>query len=154
MMLKTVQQSEVVPMNKVRISVTALSGKQILCKQSTPLYSLNKSYLNMLINNTDQHLKEGNRYFECPKCSKTFTRKDNLKTHLKAYCGKPPLFSCALEGCDYKCKKKANLQRHYIRKHNDYSMVYADSPPLHLSLLDIIQQSAGSSDLDTFPERK
>ena len=63
-------------------------------------------------------------FFNCPSCRRTYRYKRSLERHLKFECGVEPKFVC--DFCPYKCKQKANLEkhmncRHYGIKSNQFS---------------------------------
>lgn len=53
----------------------------------------------------------------CGGCSRWYKYLHNLRSHQKYECGKPPLFVCTYDGCNFKSKKKGNLKQHIFNKH-------------------------------------
>lgn len=68
------------------------------------------------IYSTNSVLLDSGRY-KCPNCPKSYTMKCNMLNHKNFDCGKAPRFFCSLSGCEYICRKRANLRRHYLLKH-------------------------------------
>ncbi|OXU25899.1 hypothetical protein TSAR_011804 [Trichomalopsis sarcophagae] len=62
--------------------------------------------------------------FICPQCSTSFTRKDNLRNHLKFQCGQQPRFNCPY--CDYRTKHSPNVRTHVRRLHPDRKIFVVD----------------------------
>ncbi|XP_076238055.1 zinc finger X-chromosomal protein-like [Calliopsis andreniformis] len=53
--------------------------------------------------------------FPCANCRSVFSRKDNLRYHLKFECGQPPRFNCPY--CVYRTKHPSNVRAHVRRIH-------------------------------------
>ncbi|RXG62243.1 Zinc finger protein Xfin [Armadillidium vulgare] len=56
----------------------------------------------------------GEKYIQCPVCSKWFTTKDELKVHTRVHTGEKP-FQCPF--CPMKFSQSSNLGQHVKRKH-------------------------------------
>ena len=59
---------------------------------------------------------EKTQSYVCETCSKSFSRKDWLKTHMRGHTGESP-FSC--DFCDQKYKDKRPLVNHLMKAHNE-----------------------------------
>jgi len=68
--------------------------------------------------------------FSCPECPSIFNRMNNLRSHMKHECGKPPRFGCPY--CTYTSKKASNIRAHVRTKHYGFEVkvihVQSDSP--------------------------
>lgn len=58
--------------------------------------------------------------YPCPNCSSSFSRKNNLYSHIKFECGQLPRFGCPY--CEYASKKSSNVRAHIRRKHHGYEI--------------------------------
>lgn len=54
---------------------------------------------------------------QCDVCHKQYKYVHSLKRHIKYECGKAPSFECFISGCDYKSKRKDNLNAHIRSMH-------------------------------------
>ncbi|CAG0882470.1 unnamed protein product [Cyprideis torosa] len=55
------------------------------------------------------------RKWRCPRCFRTYHRKDSLQRHLKNECGVEPKFECPI--CGKKFSQKANRKKHVLLSH-------------------------------------
>lgn len=53
--------------------------------------------------------------YQCIECGKRYSYQSTLRRHIKLECGKSPQFHCI--HCSYKTKRKCDLMRHFITKH-------------------------------------
>ena len=64
--------------------------------------------------------------YVCNRCGKRYDYSSNLRRHLRYECGVMPRFSCFY--CNYRCKQKANMQKHVGMRHKDLEMKYNVDP--------------------------
>lgn len=62
-----------------------------------------------------------NTVYHCYKCDKSYKYLKTLKYHQRYDCGKEPNFVCTVRGCTFRSKRKGNLQRHCIDKHQQFT---------------------------------
>lgn len=51
-------------------------------------------------------------------CLKGYKHSSSLWKHKRFECGKKPMFTCRMEGCGFKSKRKDNLRAHEKTSHN------------------------------------
>lgn len=56
----------------------------------------------------------GGKIHSCSFCSYITRKASHMKSHLLTHTGEYP-FTCTV--CNYKCKQKQNLSRHFLLKH-------------------------------------
>lgn len=69
--------------------------------------------------------------YRCPNinCTKFFNWKGNLARHLRYECGLEPRFKCPY--CRYRCKVKADVSKHIVRRHKDCAVYVLDMFHFH-----------------------
>ena len=99
------------------------AGKESVRVHVCPLCGTFFKYLCLLNRHMTVHIQSSEKQFECEVCHKYFTRKGNLKTHLKKIHTDPATspsdktFECDV--CNRTFNSKATLNAHRKKKHND-----------------------------------
>ena len=80
--------------------------------------------------NTDRDLpvKSNNesKPFECPECTKRFSKKSRLEMHLRMHANKKA-FPCSINGCGKAFTHNQTLQNHMKQFHKDLNSAFSDT---------------------------
>jgi len=112
--LKTSQsQTGVTPLIRRSIPIPANSVGNNSAAKVVCVFTCDLTYVRSITSQT------GERPYICPYegCTKAFSERGNLKTHLRIHTGERP-FKCTTKGCNSSFITRGHLKDH-MRKHND-----------------------------------